>query len=156
VFKDESPRPDINAVREVLAEADARLTPQREAVLRALLTNANQHQSAEEVHQAARKYLPEIGLATVYRTLELFGSLGVVHQLHTAEGQSRFEFNAAADEHYHHHVICISCGAISECNEDLLEVLEEKVINTTGYQVIDHCLQFYGYCPRCQEERTQR
>lgn len=148
---DAAKSPRIRAVREMLAGAAARLTPQREAVLRALLDHHEQHQSAEEVLRVARAYQPEIGLATVYRTLELYEKLGVVRRLSTSDGQAKFEFNADGDEHYHHHVICVKCGAIAEFNEDLLEVIEERVSKTTGYRIVDHCLQFYGFCPACSK-----
>lgn len=142
----------IDAVRLTLDKAAARLTPQREAVLRALLAHPGRHQSAEEVLVSARQFKSEIGPATVYRTLDMFVKLGVVRRLDTHEGQARYEFNTKGEEHYHHHVICLRCGAIAECNDDLLEVLEERVSNTTGYRIADHCLQFYGYCPACQTE----
>lgn len=149
---DKSGNASIKAVRETLSAADARMTPQREAVLRALLERLESHQSAEEVLAAAREFCPELGLATVYRALELFSKLGVVRRLDTAEGQARFEFNQNGTKHYHHHVICLRCGMITEFNEDLLEVIEARVVDSTGFRIVDHCLRIYGYCPECASE----
>ena len=144
----------INDARTLLGEAEARLTPQREAVLKALLDNPSGHKSAEEVWSSARRIYNDLGLATVYRSLELFARLGVVRRLDTTEGQSRYEYNADS-EHYHHHVICLLCGKIAEFNEDLLENIESRVENRTGYKIVDHCLQLYGYCPACTAARQE-
>ncbi|HHW10804.1 MAG TPA: transcriptional repressor [Firmicutes bacterium] len=147
----------LRSARQALDEAQSRLTPQRKAVLKALLANPTSHQSADEVLQAARQIIPDLGLATVYRTLELFSRLGIVRRLDTAEGQSRFEYNTEKDdEHYHHHVICLDCGRISEFNEDMLEDIEERAEAKTGYKVIDHCLQLYGYCPDCMKKSQNK
>jgi Fur family ferric uptake transcriptional regulator len=81
-------------------------TPQRVAVLRALVEE--QHQSLEEV----RVRCPEVGLVTVYRALDLFGRLGIVRRLDLGDG-ARYEL---AQDH-HHHRICESCGDISEFEE---------------------------------------
>ncbi len=144
----------IQDARTALGGVDARLTPQREAVLKALLSHPLGHQSAEEVLHAARRFRPDLGLATVYRALELFAKLGVVRRLDTANDQARFEYNAD-QQHYHHHVICLRCGRIAEFNEDLLENIEERAARRTGYQVVDHCLQLYGYCPDCSAARQE-
>jgi Fur family ferric uptake transcriptional regulator len=144
----------IEDARTLLEDISARLTPQREAVLKALLANPTGHHNAEEVLHAARIYLPDLGIATVYRTLELFTRLGIIRKLDTAEGQSRFEYNADTN-HYHHHMICLSCGKIMEFNEDLLESVETQVTRSTGFQVVDHCLQFYGYCISCAKTKPE-
>src|SRR5690606_40342080 len=83
----------IEYVRERLAQQDQRLTPQRETVLRVLLDHADTHLTAEEVYLEARNRAPELGLATVYRTLDLFARLGVVRRLDAGEGVARYEFH---------------------------------------------------------------
>lgn len=138
----------IEKARILLTDAAARLTPQREAVLKAILAQPTGHQSAEEILHAARYFRPDLGIATVYRTLELFTRTGIIRRLDTAESQSRFEYNADA-KHYHHHLICLGCGEIAEFNEDLLESVEAQVAKRTGFHVVDHCLQLYGYCYKC-------
>lgn len=139
----------VEEVRQCLVDHDYRLTPQREAVLHTLLDQQERHLSAEELFTATRRRNPDIGLATVYRTLELFERLGIVRSLDYGDGQKRYELNLPGDEHYHHHLICVQCGRIAEFNEDLLEDIERLISEKTGFSVTDHCLRLFGYCREC-------
>ena len=113
-------------------------TPQRVAVLRALAKE--QHQSLEEV----RARCPEVGLVTVYRTLRLFGELGIVRRLDLGDG-ARYEL---AEDH-HHHMICESCGDISEFEECPLDP-ELLPVGSYGFEVRAHSIEVYGRCAGCR------
>lgn len=141
----------IKYVREQLARQDQRLTPQRETVLRVLLDHPDTHLTAEEVYLKARSLSPELGMATVYRTLDLFARLGVVRRLDAGQGVARYEFHPEGAGHYHHHLICLECGRILEFAQDLLDRVERAVERETGFQVVDHSLLLFGYCPNCQK-----
>lgn len=141
----------IKYVREQLARQDQRLTPQRETVLRVLLEHPDTHLTAEEVYLKARSLAPELGMATVYRTLDLFARLGVVRRLDAGQGVARYEFHPEGAGHYHHHLICLECGRILEFAQDLLELVERAVERETGFQVVDHSLLLFGFCPVCQK-----
>ena len=110
-------------------------TPQRVAVLRALAEE--QHQSLEEI----RVRCPEVGLVTVYRAL---GGLGIVRRLDLGDG-ARYEL---ARDH-HHHMICESCGDISEFDECPLdpELLPPK---SADFEIRAHSLEVYGRCGACR------
>lgn len=138
-----------------LRERDHRLTPQREAVVEVLLANPDAHLSAENIFMQTKDNFPDIGLATVYRTLELLESLGLVHKFDYGDGQSRYEVNVSAEGHYHHHLICVKCGEIGEFKDDLLDEIEERIEAETGFLVTDHCLRLIGLCRRCQEEQAK-
>lgn len=127
-----------------------RLTPQREAVVDVLIANADGHLSAEEVFMHTKKLHAEIGLATIYRNLELLESLGIIHRFEYGDGQSRYEIRLGdEEEHYHHHLICRKCGSIGEFKSDLLETIERRIAEETGFEVTDHCLRFFGVCASC-------
>ena len=113
-------------------------TPQRVAVLRALAEE--QHQTLEEV----RARCPEVGLVTVYRALDLFGELGIVRRLNLGDG-ARYEL---AEDH-HHHMICESCGDISEFEEC---PLDQKLlpVGRPGFEVHGHSIEVYGRCAGCR------
>ena len=113
-------------------------TPQRVAVLRALAEK--QHQSLEEV----RAKCPEVGLVTVYRALGLFGELGIVRRLDLGDG-ARYEL---AEDH-HHHMICESCGVISEFEECPLDP-ELLRVGSLGFEVRAHSIEVYGRCAGCR------
>lgn len=132
-----------------------RLTPQRRLVLEVFLENREKHLSAEEVYQLSRQR-EEIGLATIYRTLDLLEELGFLSKINFGDGRSRYELmqDGLNDEtHNHHHLICLYCGRIQEVEEDLLHQLEEIVEKKHHFSVINHNLQFYGYCNRCKNDR---
>lgn len=130
---------------------DYKLTPQRQTILRIFLKHVDQHLSAEDVYQLVKPLYPDIGLATVYRTLDILAELGVLQRNDFGDGRSRYEFSRQ-DEHHHHHLICLRCGSVSEFDDDLLESLEAMIGKRTKFKVVDHVLKFYGYCAKCQAE----
>lgn len=140
----------LKEIYERLQEKDYRVTPQRQVILQAFLDNAERHLSAEEIYNLVKKEHPEIGLATVYRTLDLLAELEILQKMDFGDGRSRYEFNQA-DVHHHHHLICIRCGRVTEFDDDLLETLETVVSRKTDFRILDHQLKFYGICQRCRE-----
>src|SRR5215207_4774667 len=114
-------------------------TPQRLAVLRALA--AEQHQSIGEI----RDRCPEIGMVTVYRTLDLLAELGLVRRLDVGE-RARYEL---AEDH-HHHMICESCGDISEFEECPLDP-KRLPLEVSEFKVYSHSLEVYGRCAGCDK-----
>lgn len=111
-------------------------TPQRLAVLGAL--GAQQHQSMEEI----RARCPHVGLVTVYRTLDMLSSIGAVRRLDLGDGP-RYEL---AEDH-HHHLICESCGDISEFEEC---PVDRSVLASMDFEVGSHSLEVYGRCGACR------
>lgn len=130
-----------------------RLTPQRKLVLQIFLENKERHLSAEEVYQFSRDKNEEIGLATVYRTLELLEELGLLRKMNFGDGRSRYELiQQNVSEHHHHHLLCLSCNRIFEVEEDLLHQLEEIIEQKHHFSIINHNLQFFGYCKYCRQD----
>jgi len=113
--------------REQLKERGLKLTTQRQAVLDVIIEHEGEHLSSEEIFELVRKNYPDIGLATVYRTLTLLDSMDLVYKLDLDDGCNRYELNKKNEDHRHHHLICMSCGSVEEVEEDLLESLEEQI-----------------------------
>ncbi len=111
-------------------------TPQRLAVLRALAEE--QHQSLEEI----RARCPEVGMVTVYRTLDLLSEIGAVRRLELGDGL-RFEL---AEDH-HHHLVCESCGDVSEFEECPLDL---RLLRDVDFEISSHSLEIYGRCTVCR------
>jgi len=133
-----------------LIENKYRLTPQRKSVLLALAnTRGSEHPSAEEIYLNAKEHCPQIGLATVYRTLELFTNLSIVQNMVLDDGCARYEFKRDIT---HYHLICLSCGKISETDginfEPLLSV-------SPGFKVTSTVVQIFGYCEKCCERNSE-
>ncbi|HBG22546.1 MAG: Fur family transcriptional regulator [Syntrophaceticus sp.] len=140
---------NFNAYCEKLQESSYKITPQRQMILKTLLDNAEKHFNAEELHFVLKQTDPEIGLATVYRTLEILSDLDILHKIDFGDGSVRYEFSEH-EAHNHHHLICIKCGRIIEVNDDLLEALETWIEEKTLFHITDHQLKFFGYCRNCQ------
>jgi Fur family ferric uptake transcriptional regulator len=142
----------IERIKKQLHSASYKLTPQREATVRVLLENEEDHLSAEDVYLLVKEKSPEIGLATVYRTLELLTELKIVDKINFGDGVSRYDLRQEGAAHFHHHLVCIECGAVDEIQEDLLEDVEAVVERKWNFKIKDHRLTFHGICYRCQDK----
>ncbi len=132
-------------------------TKQRLIILEALAGRPQEHLTAEEIYDIVKEEWPNIGLATVYRNIQLLSDMHLIDKLNLGDGYVRYEIADPREEsgHHHHHMICLSCGKVLAFGEDLLDGLEEKIRETTGFVVSDHELKFYGYCRECEQKRTE-
>lgn len=145
----------IEKIKQQLQSQGYKLTPQREATVRVLLENEEDHLSAEDVFMLVKDKFPEIGLATVYRTLELLSELHIVEKINFGDGVARYDLRTDNHKHHHHHLICVQCGSMNEVLEDWLGPLEERLLKEFDFQVIDHRLDFQGICHRCRENNRE-
>ena len=122
-------------------------TRQREAILDEFL-RVGSHISTEELYLRLRRKTPQIGYATVHRTLKLFAECGIAEQRHFGDGQARYEASDL-DEH-HDHLICITCGRIVEFEDSRIERLQEEVARQHGFSIERHRLELYGCCESCR------
>lgn len=144
----------IKKIKQKLHSYNFKLTPQREAAVRVLLENEEGHLSAEEVYMLVKKKAPDMGLATVYRTLELLSELNIVQKLNFGDNVARYEFRSEEKEHHHHHLVCLSCGKVDEINEDWLEPIEKKIGKQFDFHIVDHRLTFQGFCKSCKTKKN--
>ncbi|EIW18402.1 MULTISPECIES: Fur family transcriptional regulator [Pelosinus] len=144
---------DMVDIRQKFQEKQYKLTPQRRIILEAFVDHQDEHLSAEDVHTIVRQHSSEIGLATVYRTLELFSELDVLQKMDFGDGRSRYEINEKTTPHHHHHLICLACNKVKEFEDDLLETLETVISRKSNFTIVDHQVKFYGYCEECQKKR---
>ncbi|HET7629191.1 MAG TPA: Fur family transcriptional regulator [Bacillales bacterium] len=144
----------IERIKKQLHSQSYKLTPQREATVRVLLENEEDHLSAEDVYFLVKDKAPEIGLATVYRTLELLSELKVVDKINFGDGVSRYDLRQEGAAHFHHHLVCMECGAVDEIQEDLLGDVEKTVEDRWRFLIKDHRLTFHGICHRCRERKN--
>lgn len=142
---------DFEEIKEKLKKEGYKLTTQRVAILNVIFDNADEHLSSEEIYDYVKIEYPEIGIATVYRTLQLFEKLDIIYRVNFDDGFNRYELNTDSDNHQHHHLICMDCGSITEVKLDLLENLEKGIELETKFKIIDHNVKFFGYCKNCQE-----
>ena len=143
---------DIGKAEELLKEKGLKVTRQRMAVLEAIVSCPQEHLTAEEIFELVKVGCPDIGLATVYRTIQLLRELRLIDRIDFDDGFVRYEMGSAlesAGKHRHHHLICIKCGRVTPFQDDLLEELEGKIAATAGLRVVNHEVKLYGYCVEC-------
>lgn len=116
------------------------MTGQRRVIAR-VLSEANDHPDAEELHRRASSIDPHISIATVYRTVRLLEESGILERHDFRDGRSRYE--EMPDEH-HDHLIDVQTGKVIEFHNDQIEELQRLVAEKLGYKLIDHRLELYG------------
>ncbi len=141
----------MKKLKDKLRDKGYKLTPQRKATLDIIIENQGKHLNTEEIYDMVRKRCPEIGLATVYRTLQLLDDLDIVSKVNFDDGCGRYELNTHEDDdHQHHHLICLKCGKVIEVEVDLLEILEAEIEKNYDFKISDHRVKFFGYCSNCR------
>jgi Fur family ferric uptake transcriptional regulator len=133
-----------------LAKKNLKQTRQRKQIVE-LFIATKRHLSAEELHEAARKDGHNIGLATIYRTLNLLADAGLAEQKSFGEG--RFVYEVSTPGEHHDHIICLDCGAVIEFENDEIESLQNKVAAAHDMKLSTHRLDLFGHCMR---ERCDR
>lgn len=141
----------INQISEILRAKNYKLTPQRAMILGLLIEHKKKHLSAEEIHTLVKEKMPDLGLATVYRSLELFVENDIIHCVDFGDGRKRYEYGDQKGEDHHHHAICLRCNKVIEINDDLLNNLERQVASEHGFKVNYHELKLFGYCKTCAD-----
>lgn len=143
--------------RELLKEKGLKVTNQRLLVLEVLAVHKDKHLTAEDIYELVKEDYPEIGLATIYRTVQLLLEMQLVDRISLDDGCARYEIGesgAGEGKHHHHHLICQTCGKVLPFRDDLLEELERHIEKETGFHVLDHELKFYGQCKECQNRQN--
>jgi Fe2+ or Zn2+ uptake regulation protein len=135
----------------LLRSQGKRITGQRTLLLQLIRENAG-HLDAEELYHRAKKRDPRLNLATVYRTLSLLKSAGLIELSHLTHDHRREHFESkTAAEHYH--FTCVECGAVIEFESALVEQLRSEVKQKFDVELTHGCLCFEGYCASCQRKR---
>ena len=122
-------------------------TPQRQAVIQAI-TSSQDHLTPATIYKRMHQDHPNIGLVTVYRTLEILAELELICELHGGGICRSYTISA---EGHHHHLICSNCGTVVDFTGYDLSELEQRLSQETGFKMDDHLLEFIGLCRNCQK-----
>lgn len=141
----------------MLREKGLKVTNQRLLVLEIMAGHPGEHLTVEEIYELVKKQYPDIGLATIYRTVQVLIDLHVIDKISFDDGFARYELdvNELDSHHHHHHAICQGCGQVMAFEDDLLDNLEQALYDALGFVVMDHEVKLYGYCRICAKAQKQ-
>jgi Fur family ferric uptake transcriptional regulator len=127
-------------------------TPQRKTVFSVISNSGKKHLTAEEIYLMSKKIMPTIGLATIYRTLDLFCKEGILQRLNLPAEPTRYEL-LEKDNNVHCHYVCLGCGKIFEEpmeKESSLEIAENDSIK--NFTITNKSYWYSGYCRDCMDK----
>jgi Fur family transcriptional regulator, ferric uptake regulator len=136
---------EIELLKDHLAKHSLKLTRQRQEILTMFLKN--EHITAEQMYRQLAKRDPHIGLATIYRTLNLFCEAGIAQARHFG---TQTQYDNVSHKGHHDHLICTGCGKIIEFENCDIERLQEEVARRNGFTIKTHKLELYGLCTACR------
>ena len=138
----------LNDFKTLLKENSLKFTIQREVILETLY-NSDEHLTPESLHQLIGEKYPDLktGIATVYRTLALLEDSNMVTSLSFGAQGKKYELGA---KEHHDHMICTTCGDITEFVDEEIEKRQHTIANALGFKMTDHSMQIYGICKKCQ------
>jgi Fur family peroxide stress response transcriptional regulator len=123
-----------------------RITPQRLAVLK-ILASSEDHPSVERIYEQVKENFSTTSLATIYKTVILLKQMHEVLELGFPDGSNRYDGN---QPYPHPHIICTRCKRITDPDLGSMTQLVAEAAQKTGYEILDHRLDFFGICPDCQ------
>jgi Fur family transcriptional regulator, ferric uptake regulator len=90
----------------------------------------------------------DVGLASVYRALDLLHEMRLVQRVEIGDGGSRYEPIVPGGEH-HHHAVCDSCGRVTAFEDERLERALERLAGRLRHSMSGHDIVIHGDCARC-------
>ncbi len=141
----------LTSFKELLKNNSLKFTKQREVVLKTLYEK-NEHFTPEDLYIFLKSTYPElnIGIATVYRTLNLLEESHMVTSISFGVAGKKFEL---ANKPHHDHMICKSCGLIIEFQNDKIEQLQLEIAQANRFVITSHLMQLRGLCEECAKEK---
>ena len=121
-------------------EKGVKLTDQRKVIAK-VMSDSKDHPNVDELYKRVSIIDPKISIATVYRTVKLFEESGILAKHDFKGGKARYE---QLSESHHDHLIDVKSGEIIEFVNEDIEVLQKKVAEKYGYELVDHKLELYG------------
>ena len=135
-------------VAERLRGKSHKLTGQRQAILE-LLWKRHHPLTSKQIHTSLAE--GDCDLATVYRSVHLLETMGLVKRYDFGDGIARYELLGEDDDGHHHHLVCTECRAVVELEDCFTHELQQRIAARSGFKGVTHKLEFFGVCPACQQ-----
>jgi Fur family transcriptional regulator, ferric uptake regulator len=138
-------RADLSAVYRELSRSGCRVTQQRKAIV-AEFAGQQRYVTPQELHARLAARRPRIGLATVYRTLEVLERIGAASRALRPSGEASYLFCAGA---HHHHAVCVNCGKVDDVPCGSAERFARTLATRLHFRLTQHRVELLGLCERC-------
>ncbi|GIV08145.1 MAG: transcriptional repressor [Fimbriimonadales bacterium] len=136
----------MNRLTHGLKQAGLRLTPQRVAICK-ILAESKDHPTAMMIYHQLLPQFPTLSLATVYKTLNVLKTMGLIHTLGDAgDGAEHFDADLAP----HINLVCVKCHSVVDFDESLIDSVQQAVAKRSGYEIQGARIVYYGLCPHCR------
>lgn len=137
----------LSTIKRHISNLKLKNSIQKDYILKALFFS-NQHLSAEEISFEIKKnYQLNIGLATIYRSLNFFEELNIVNVLNLKSSAKKYELNINL---HHDHLVCVSCHKIIEFTDEIIEKKQLHIAEKKNFKLTNHVMTIYGLCKDCQ------
>lgn len=143
-------KPKEKKIAATLRAHGYKLTRQRRAVVRAIASSRD-HLTPAAIYEKVGQAHPDIGLVTIYRTLEILDKLGLICEVHAGGNCRSYLVRRPSEHQHHHHLICADCGVVVDFTSCGLNQLEQRLSQKTGFDIDSHLLEFLGRCQACQK-----
>jgi len=140
-------------IEQLCKDKGLKMTGQRRVIAQ-VLSAAQDHPDAEELHKRAMSIDDRISLATVYRTVRLFEEANILERHDFRDGRARFETAEDGDGH-HHHIINVRSGDVVEFEDEVLEALKRRIAADLGFKIVGERLELYCV-PIGDEEEVEK
>jgi Fur family ferric uptake transcriptional regulator len=134
---------------EELRSKGFRVTPQR-AVILETIAHKHGHLCAQDIYSDARKKLPGLNLATVYRTVEVLHEAEMVDVFNDGFNPALFAMRDSSNPHGH--LVCKNCKIVLDIDPKVIALIAQNVASETDFYVDPNHLTLFGLCPACQDE----
>ena len=146
--------PDLHgAFNDFLKSKGLKSTGQRRDILTCFLAT-EKHVTTEELYNVVKRKSPNIGYATVFRTLKLMSEADLARKVDLGDRVVRFEHKLG---HPHHdHLICRECGKCIETVDPEIEELQQRLAKRFSFKPTSHKMEIYGICKECRKKKGIR
>jgi Fur family ferric uptake transcriptional regulator len=130
----------------------------REEIFKLLMQRRRQHLSVKEIYALLEPADHEIGIATIYRTLDLLDKAGLLRKIQCPGGQVRYQYKRSEQADPQYHLICTVCGRVLNYRDfekeelDLLGRTEDILEQKSGFLIRDHNIEYFGLCKKCRPD----
>lgn len=137
-------------LRDYIQRKSLRFSEKRLIILEAFL-ESDRHLTADELYAIVRKKDPTMGIATIYRTLQIFTECGISGEL--ALGDTTARYYPTGGKAHHDHLICLRCGRVVNIVSTGIEKTQERLARKNGFLLESHRLDLFGVCGNCRKKK---